>query len=137
VDKERALHIAMTAIMREIMRDEGDNRANTPPPSEPTQGPPQPRFDFTDDDLCEHNGMLMERAKCPVHSDEAQQPVTAEELDDMTRETFEEENPMIARARRLAEQRQRQEAQQRLYPEDLENMKGMGPPPPEEPPLVV
>jgi hypothetical protein len=137
VDKERALHIAMTAMIREILRDEGDeNQANTAPPSEPNQGPPQPRFDFTDDDLCEHNGMLMERAKCPVHSDEAQQPVSAEELDDMTRETFEEENPMIARARRLAEQRQRQAAEERVYAED-NPMSGAGPPREEPPPLVV
>jgi hypothetical protein len=61
---------------------------------------------------------------------------TAEELDDITNETADEGNPLIAKARRIREQRERAAKNERLYPEDLE-MRGMGPPPPDDPPLVV
>lgn len=135
--KPEALHIAMTAIMREFLREDGpllpDFAAGPPPPIEPTG--PQPRFDFVDDDFCEHNGHLVPRATCPVHGPDGEVVPTAEELDDLTTETFEEENPMIARARRLAERQMRQQSE-RLFPEDLP-MAGAGPPPEIPPNLVV
>jgi hypothetical protein len=139
VDKARALDIAITAIFREILREEPgfvERVLAAPPPSEP-QGP-QPRFDFDESaDTCTHGGVTIYKVDCPEHGPDGTGPApTAEELDDMTSETHEEANPMIARARRIARQRERQAAEERVYAEDLP-MGGMGPPPEEPPPLVV
>lgn len=133
MNQERALHVFATAIVREILRvseDELPIISDVALPQEPAPGTPTPRFDFDESaDTCEHNGMLFDRNLCPVHGPEGTAPApTAEELDDLTRETFEEENPMIARARRLAAQKKRQEGQERVYAEELP-MSGAGPPP--------
>lgn len=134
----------MTAIMREILRN--DEYVDEPHPDverihqnlEHEQEPvsPTPRFDFDESsDVCYHNGIAIPRDECPEHSDEAQRPVSAEELDDITGETTEEENPMIARARRLAQQQNRQHSE-RLFPEEIP-MSGAGPPPDIPPNMVV
>lgn len=136
--KAEALHIAFTAIVRELLREDHVVEYVAPRPAEELQDPnPQPRFDFDESaDTCTHNGITIYKVDCPVHNPEMQGAVTAEELDDLTSETFAEENPMIARARRLAEQKRRQEAgSERLFPEDLPNMKGAGPPADEPPPV--
>lgn len=139
MNKREALDIAITAMFREILREDGEY-VKVPPgppygPPEPHQ--PTPQYDFVDDDFCEHNGHLVPKATCPVHGPESETVPTAEELDGLTGDdSFEEENPMIARARRLAAQKQRQESQQREWPEELP-MSGAGPPPDIPPNLVV
>jgi hypothetical protein len=140
VNREQALHIAVTAIMREILREDGPGAIvpapglHAPPPDDDPN--PHPQFDF-DESTCEHGGLVIDRSVCPIHGPENMgPPPTAEELDDMTGETFDEGNPLIARARRKKALEERRAAQQRLYPEDLP-MAGMGPPDPDNPPLVV
>jgi hypothetical protein len=144
MNKAQALDIAITAMFREILREDGENRENLPDPvtaRPPDEGPPMPRFDFDEsaDDpngFCEHGGMRIPRAQCPVHGPDAETTVSAEELDDLTNETHEEANPLIARARRLAEQQRRQQGSERLFPEDIP-MSGLGPPNELPPNLVV
>lgn len=139
MNKAQALDIAITAMFREILREDEPNGyipREVIPKDGPEPGIPKPLFDFVDDDFCEHNGHLVPKATCPVHGPESETVPTAEELDDMTSETFEEENPMIARARRLAEQKLRQQSQERVYAEELP-MGGAGPPPDVPPNLVV
>lgn len=126
--KAEALHVFATAIMRELLREDGENVAYTagapPPPDEPPSGP-QPRFDFDEsNDVCEHGGIYFDRKLCPVHGDDAQAPVSDQELDDITSD---EPPNAVLRAQRLAEQRAKRAAMQRLFPEDLP-MSGMGPP---------
>jgi hypothetical protein len=140
VNKADALHIAMTAIMREILREDGPGAIvpapglHAPPPEDDPN--PRPQFDF-DESTCTHGDLVVDRSICPVHGPGATGPApSAEELDDMTGETFDEGNPLIARARRKKALEERRAAQQRLYPEDLP-MAGMGPPDPDNPPLVV
>ena len=130
----------MTAIMREILREDGPGAIvpapgpHAPPPEDDPN--PRPQFDF-DESTCEHGGLVIDRSMCPIHGPGATGPApSAEELDDMTGETFDEGNPLIARARRKKALEERRAAQQRLYPEDLP-MAGMGPPDPDNPPLVV
>jgi hypothetical protein len=140
--KEQALMAFATAIVREILREEpnaDDVIPATARQTAPDEGPPMPRFDFDEsaDDFCEHGGMRIPRAQCPVHGPDAETTVSAEELDDLTNETHEEANPLIARARRLAEQQRRQQGSERLFPEDMPNLKGMGPPEELPPNLVV
>jgi hypothetical protein len=140
VNKERALDIAITAMFREILRDSDEPRGaqlpmpGAPPPEDDPN--PRPQFDF-DESTCEHGGLVINRSVCPIHGPENMGPApTAEELDDIVNETQDEGNPLIARARRKKALEERRAAQQRLYPEDLP-MAGMGPPDPDNPPLVV
>ena len=140
MNKERALDIAITAMFREILREDDTPRGvqlpmpGAPPPDDDPN--PHPQFDF-DESTCEHGGLVIDRSMCPIHGPGATGPApSAEELDDMTGETFDEGNPHIARARRKKALEERRAAQQRLYPEDLP-MAGMGPPDPDNPPLVV
>jgi hypothetical protein len=124
--KAEALHIAFTAIVRELLReDDGVVLPVAPGPPSPEDPPsgPQPQFDF-DESVCEHGGVFFERATCPVHGPQAQAEVTAEELDDITSE---EPPGLIQRAKRLAEQKARQARSERLFPEDIP-MSGMAPP---------
>lgn len=140
--KAEALAIFTRELVRELLREDsptdlaGLMGQRHPPPLDEDPNP-QPRFDFDESaDTCTHNGITIYKVDCPVHNPEMQGAVSAEELDDLTSETFAEENPMIARARRLAEQKRRQEAgSERLFPEDLPNMKGAGPPADEPPPV--
>jgi len=142
MNKAEALHIAMTAIMREILREDDRKEpgspyagGNVPPP--PDDDPnPRPQFDF-DESTCEHGGLVIDRSMCPIHGPGATGPApTAEELDDMTGETFDEGNPLIARARRKKALEERRAAQQRLYPEDLP-MSGLAGPTDDGPQIVV
>lgn len=137
MNKREALGIAITAMFREILREDDptENKQFHGSDPLPEPGMPRPQFDFVDDDFCEHNGHMVPRASCPVHGPDAETVPTAEELDDLTSETFEEENPLIARARRLAERQLRQQSD-RLFPEDIP-MAGAGPPPDIPPNLVV
>ena len=141
MDKARALDIAMTAIMREILREDEthfSSRGPRPPRiDDPPEDPnPHPQFDF-DESTCEHGGLVIDRSVCPIHGPGATGPApTAEELDDMTGETFDEGNPLIARARRKKALEERRLAQQGLYAEDIP-MGGLVGRPPDDPPLVV
>ncbi len=126
--KAEALHIAMTAIMREILREDD---AQTPGsvvgeyPNPPAG--PMPQFDFdASDETCEHNGVYIDRSLCPIHGPHAQTEVTPEELDDITSD---EPSAPVLRARRLAEQNARRARQEKAYPEDLP-MSGLAPPDP-------
>jgi hypothetical protein len=130
VNKERALHIAFTAIVRELLRDGGDEGpydrelGEHAPPIDGPQGP-QPRFDFDEsNDVCEHNGVLIPRAQCPVHGPEAEYVPSAEELDDINSD---EPPSPIARAERIRKQREKNAGKERLFPEDIP-MSGLGPP---------
>ncbi len=135
--KAEALAIFTRELVRELLRE--DEPAPAPAPaaasSQPDPGPAwaQPRFDFdpssdqefcAQPETCEHGGVLLNRAECPVHGPSAQVAPTAEELDDIASE---EVAAPIARARRLAEQKARQARTERLFPEDLP-LRGMGPP---------
>jgi hypothetical protein len=137
-DKAEALAIFATALMREILRED----ASPPPPVELMPGPdpsaesprsedeapgtPMPLFDFDEsNDVCEHNGIWIPRETCPEHGPGADVVPTIEELDDMESEDV---SGPIQRARRIAENKAKQEGKQRLFPEDLP-MRGMGPPP--------
>jgi hypothetical protein len=133
VNKREALEIFVTALVRELLRE--DEPPPAAAPSEPDLGPAwaQPRFDFVPEsdaeygaqpETCEHGGVLFNRAECPVHGPSAEVAPTAEELDDIASE---EVAAPIARARRLAEQKARQARTERLFPEDLP-LRGMGPP---------
>jgi len=140
MNKAEALHIAMTAIMREILREDGPGAIvpapglHAPPPDDDPN--PHPQFDF-DESTCEHGGLVIDRSMCPIHGPGATGPApTAEELDDMTGETFDEGNPLIARARRKKALEERRAAQQRLYPEDLP-MSGLAGPTDDGPQIVV
>jgi hypothetical protein len=136
--KEQALMAFATAIVREILREGPEpyeTAAILPTVEPPPDNNPRPQFDF-DESTCEHGGLVIERAACPIHGPSAQEEVSAESLDDITSETHDEGNPLIARARRKKALEERRAAQQRLYPEDLP-MAGMGPPDPDNPPLVV
>jgi hypothetical protein len=140
LNKADALHIAMTAIMREILREDGPGAIvpapglHAPPPEDDPN--PHPQFDF-DESTCEHGGLVIDRSMCPIHGPENMgPPPTAEELDDMTGETFDEGNPLIARARRKKALEERRLAQQGLYAEDIP-MGGLVGRPPDDPPLVV
>ena len=138
-DKAEALAIFATALMREILREDEpapEPVALNPAPQDPSPEPPRsgdeapgtpmPLFDFDEsNDVCEHNGVWIPRASCPEHGPGADVVPTIEELDDMDSE---EVSGPIARARRIAENKAKQEAQKRLFPEDLP-MRGMGPPP--------
>lgn len=130
----------MTAIMREILREDGPGAIvpapglHAPPPEDDPN--PHPQFDF-DESTCEHGGLVIDRSMCPIHGPENMgPPPTAEELDDMTGETFDEGNPLIARARRKKALEERRLAQQGLYAEDIP-MGGLVGRPPDDPPLVV
>ena len=143
MNKERALDIAITAMFREILREDGPTtdlaglmgQRDLPPP--PVDDPnPRPQFDF-DESTCEHGGLVIDRSMCPIHGPGATGPApSAEELDDMTGETFDEGNPLIARARRKKALEERRAAQQRLYPEDLP-MSGLAGPTDDGPQIVV
>ena len=143
MNKAEALHIAMTAIMREILREDGPTtdlaglmgQRDLPPP--PLVDPnPHPQFDF-DESTCTHGDLVVDRSICPVHGPGATGPApSAEELDDMTGETLDEGNPLIARARRKKALEERRLAQQGLYAEDIP-MGGLVGRPPDDPPLVV
>jgi hypothetical protein len=140
VNKSEALHIAMTAIMREILREDGPGAIvpapglHAPPPEDDPN--PHPQFDF-DESTCTHGDLVVDRSICPVHGPGATGPApSAEELDDMTGETFDEGNPLIARARRKKALEERRLAQQGLYAEDIP-MGGLVGRPPDDPPLVV
>jgi len=138
-DKAEALAIFATALMREILREDEsapEPVALNPAPQDPSPEPPRsgdeapgtpmPLFDFDEsNDVCEHNGVWIPRESCPEHGPGADVVPTIEELDDMDSE---EVSGPIARARRIAENKAKQEAQKRLFPEDLP-MRGMGPPP--------
>ena len=133
MDKREALHVAITAIFREILReDEPWQAAPAPfPQAEPPDENPYPRLDFDEsNDLCEHGGVYFNRELCPVHGPSAQEDVTAEELDDITNETAGEANPLMARAQRAAALRAQREATKPLFPEDLP-MSGLAGRPPE------
>ena len=128
----------VTALVRELLREDADRewvapQASPSVPASPTG--PQPRFDFVPEsdaeygaqpEACEHGGILISRALCPVHGPAAEVAPSADELDDMASEDV---PAPVARAQRLAEQQARAARGERLWPEDLENMKGMGPPP--------
>ena len=130
-------------MFREILREDGPTTdlaglmgQRQPPPPEDDPNP-HPQFDF-DESTCEHGGLVIDRSMCPIHGPENMgPPPTAEELDDLTNETFEEGNPLIARARRKAEQQRRREAQAGQYPDERNPLSGLGPPDPDSPPLVV
>lgn len=132
------LAIVASVIMREILRD--DEPTPEPVALNPApQGPPPPpgpqdngtgwaqtQLDFDQsNDVCEHNGVWIPRESCPEHGPGADVVPTIEELDDMESEDV---SGPIARARRIAENKAKREAKQRLFPEDLP-MRGMGPPP--------
>jgi hypothetical protein len=138
MNKADALMIFATAIMREILREDDGPRELPPtdPRSRIDDDPnPRPQFDF-DESTCEHGGLVIERAACPIHGPGATGPApTAEELDDITSETHEEANPLIARARRKKALEERQRAQRGLYAEDIP-MSGLATPP-GDPPLIV
>ena len=138
MDRERALHIAVTAIVREILGGNapsysGSPTGNTLPDDDPN---PRPQFDF-DESTCVHGDLVIDRSVCPVHGPQSMgPPPTPEMLDDIVNETQEEANPLIARAER--KRRQREEAQKNaaLYPEEIP-MSGLVGRPPDDPPLVV
>jgi hypothetical protein len=132
------LAIVASVIMREILRDDEPtpepvalNPApqGPPPPPEPQDngtGWAQTQLDFDQsNDVCEHNGVWIPRESCPEHGLGADIVPTIEELDDMESEDV---SGPIQRARRIAENKAKREAKQRLFPEDLP-MRGMGPPP--------
>lgn len=130
MNKLEALHVFATAMVRELLREDEERFAPLPPqaPTVDPNAPPEPRLDFdASNDVCEHGGVFFNRELCPVHGPSVQEDVSAEELDDITSE---EVPGPIARARRITEQRLRQAREARQYPEELENMKGMGPPEP-------
>jgi hypothetical protein len=141
MNKADALAIFATAIVRELLREPVYEDDVVPAAArlqpEPEDPNPHPQFDF-DESTCTHGGLVIDRSICPIHGPDAMgPPPTAEELDDITGETADEGNPLIAKARRLKEQRERKERTQRLYPEDLP-MSGLGPPIPDDvPPPVV
>jgi hypothetical protein len=133
--KAEALAIFTRELVRELLREDEPTPAPAAAPSQPDPGPgwAQPRFDFdpssdqefgAQPETCEHGGVLLNRAECPVHGPAAQVAPTAEELDDIASE---EVAAPIARARRIAEQREKKRRSERLFPEDLE-MRGMAPP---------
>lgn len=136
--KGEALAIFTREIVRELLReDEMATPVAAPTPPQPAveDDNPQPRFDFDESqDYCEHAGILIQRAACPIHGPGAQEAVSAESLDAATGEEPEVAAP-IAKARRLAAQRKREEAQGRTYAEELP-MRGMEPPG-EQPPMTV
>lgn len=129
MNKLEALHVAVTAFVREMLREDPETVEYRPPtPAVDPNTPPEPRLDFDESNLvCEHGGVYFAREECPVHGPSAQEGVTAEELDDIT--TDEVAAP-IQRAHRIAEQRAKAQETKRLFPEDLP-MSGMGPPPEE------
>jgi hypothetical protein len=139
VNKREALDIAITAMFREILREDSENRASVPvtaPPPMNDDPNPRPQFDF-DESTCEHGGLIIDRSVCPIHGPGAMgPPPTAEELDDITDETVEEANPLIARAERKRRQRETAQRNTPLYPEEIP-MSGIVGRPPDEPPLVV
>jgi hypothetical protein len=139
LNKAEALSIFATAIVREILREGPEpyeTAAILPIVEPPPDNNPRPQFDF-DESTCEHGGLVIERAACPIHGPGAQEEVSAESLDDITSETHEEGNPLIARARRKKALEERRLAQQGLYAEDIP-MSGLGPPIPDNiPPPVV
>lgn len=139
MNKAQALDIAITAMFREIMREDDGSPLPAPPwPGTPPEDPrqPTPQFDF-DESTCEHAGLVINRSACPIHGPEAMGPApTAEELDDITGETHDEANPLLAKAKRVREQRERLQRQGPLYAEELP-MAGLVSPPSDEPPLVV
>ena len=125
--KAEALMVFATAIVREILREDGEPQAPEVPRETPSDEPsgPQPKFDFDEsNDVCEHGGVYFDRNLCPVHGPQAQAEVSAEELDDLTSD---EAPAPIQRARRLAEQNRKRAQKERLFPEDLP-MSGLGPP---------
>lgn len=129
MNKAQALDIAITAMFREILREDDlgfPPVSLIPKDASERDRPPEPRFDFDESgDVCEHGGVWIDRATCPIHSDEAKEYVpTAEELDDLVSE---EDPGMLQRAARLRQQRERVASVGPLFPEDLP-MKGMGPP---------
>jgi hypothetical protein len=130
MDKREALSIFAAALMRELLREDGAEVAASavaPPPGPPEDQPPQPQFDHDiSSEICEHNGIYMLRETCPEHGPDAQEQVTPEELDDLTND---DQPNIIQRAERLRKRREKQEEQARVYAEELENAKGMGPPP--------
>lgn len=136
MNKAEALAIFARALMRELIADEKPapkaavtprkTRAPKPPPDDPDPNP-QPRFDFDEsNDSCLHGDLWIPKAACPIHGPSAQNGVTDTELDAIAGGEL---PAPLARAKRLAEQRLAQEREGRLFPEELGNMKGMGPPP--------
>lgn len=117
--KSEALAIFATAIIRELVDDETPGSVDEVPretPAEPSA--PQPRFDFDEsNDVCEHNGVYIQRATCPIHGPNAQADVSPEDLDSLTGE-----QPELHRR-----QRKPRVAPERLFPEDIP-MSGLGPP---------
>jgi hypothetical protein len=137
--RESLLAVFATAIVRELLREpvyEDDVAPATQRVREETPRPPQPQFDF-DESTCEHGGLIIDRSVCPIHGPGAMgPPPTVEELDDITDETVEEANPLIARAERKRRQRETAQKNTPLYPEDIP-MSGVAGRPPDDPPLVV
>ncbi len=134
--KAEALAIFTREFTRELLREDGPRGGSfseTDPLNLAGSDPnPRPQFDF-DESVCEHGGLMIDRALCPVHGPDATGPApTAEELDDITSETHDEANPLIAKAERLRRQREARQAQQRLYPEEIP-MSGLATPPGDAP----
>jgi hypothetical protein len=134
VNKAEALSIFATAFVRELLRDDEPPPAHTNGYAAPTPDDdpnPQPRFDFDEsNDYCEHSGYYIPKIICPEHGPQAtEDPApTAEELDGIAGE--DPPPNIIARAERARARREKQAANERLFPEDIE-MRGMAPPPPE------
>jgi hypothetical protein len=132
VNKREALEIFATAFVRELLREDAPTTAlrGTDPLPDPHDDPnPQPRFDFDEsNDYCEHSGYYIPKIICPEHGPQAtEEPApTAEELDGIAGEA--PPPNIIARAERARARREKQAANERLFPEDIE-MRGMGPPP--------
>ena len=137
MNRALALEIFARALMRELLADDkpaktvaaGPRKPRVPKARpEPEEDPnPQPRFDFDEsNDSCLHGDLWIPKAACPIHGPSAQNGVTDTELDAIAGDEL---PAPLARAKRIAEQRLAQEREGRLFPEELGNMKGMGPPP--------
>ena len=132
-NKYEALHVFATAIVREILREDGPPQSfevvGPPAPAAPDERPPEPRLDFDASNLvCEHGGMYFDRELCPVHGPGAQGDTKIEDLDTIVADVEPDLTAgPIARARRMAEQRAKAAGRERLFPEDLP-MRGMSPP---------
>lgn len=137
MNKADALTIFVRALMRELLADDkpaktvavGPRKPRVPKARpQPEEDPnPQPRFDFDEsNDSCLHGDLWIPKAACPIHGPSAQNGVSDIELDAIAGDEL---PAPLARAKRIAEQRLAQEREGRLFPEELGNMKGMGPPP--------
>ena len=87
--KTEALAVFATALMRELLRED-DAPAAQPKPRRRRKAVeddpnPQPRFDFDESaNVCEHGGVWIDRAQCPVHGPMADEGVSVQDLEDIT-----------------------------------------------------